>query len=195
LEPGIAQVVYYQAGVGTGFGRINKFFGDATGEGLKQNIREAYSFIAHNYLEGDEIYLFGFSRGAYTARAIAGLISQFGLLTNRGMDGFWDLMKAYNHGKLRNPHTAETVQTLAKSYERHTPNKPIPIKFVGVFDTVQSVGLPKVYMFNHYVKWINKIITTYDNQYHVEDTKLHPNIEFAYQAYDPRIPSTDIDYL
>jgi uncharacterized protein (DUF2235 family) len=187
LEEGIVQIVYYQAGVGTSFGRINKFFGDATGEGLKQNIREAYGFICHNYLEGDEIYLFGFSRGAYTARAIAGLISQFGLLTNRGMDGFWSLMEAYNHGKLRrDPERANTVKSLATKYERHTPDKPIPIKFVGVFDTVQSVGLPKVYIFNHYLQWFNKMIVSYDNQYNVEDTRLHPNIEFAYQAYDPR---------
>jgi Uncharacterized alpha/beta hydrolase domain (DUF2235) len=82
----VDQIVYYQAGVGTQFGRLTRLWGDATGAGLKQNVREAYGFICHNWHEGDEIYLFGFSRGAYTARAIAGLISLFGLLTSRTLN-------------------------------------------------------------------------------------------------------------
>jgi uncharacterized protein (DUF2235 family) len=51
-----------------------------TGSGLSEHVREAYGFLAHNYAAGDEIFLFGFSRGAYTARSVAGLISQAGLL-------------------------------------------------------------------------------------------------------------------
>jgi uncharacterized protein (DUF2235 family) len=180
----IVQIVYYQAGVGTKFGRITRLMGDATGAGLKQNVREAYGFICHNWTEGDEIYLFGFSRGAYTARAIAGLISQFGLLTSRGMDGFWAVMSAYIHGKLKkDPEKAEAMKDLTSKYERHTPNQPIPIKFVGVFDTVQSIGLPKVYFFNHYVHCINRFIVAYDRKRVVEDPQLHPNIDFAYHAY------------
>jgi uncharacterized protein (DUF2235 family) len=185
LNDGIVQIVYYQAGVGTKFGPITKLLGDATGAGLKQNVREAYGFICHNWHEGDEIYLFGFSRGAYTARAIAGLISQFGLLTSRGMDGFWAVMKNYIHGKLKeDPEKSETIKLLASKYERHTPDKHIPIKFVGVFDTVQAIGLPKVYFFNLYVRCINKWIIAYDKKRVVEDPQLHPNIDFAYQAYD-----------
>src|SRR5579862_4780352 len=65
-DDNVDQIVYYQAGVGTKFGRITKLLGDATGAGLKQNVREAYGFICHNWRVGDEIYLFGFSRGAYT---------------------------------------------------------------------------------------------------------------------------------
>jgi uncharacterized protein (DUF2235 family) len=180
----VAQIVYYQAGVGTQFGRFTRLMGDATGAGLKQNVREAYGFICHNWCEGDEIYLFGFSRGAYTARAIAGLICQFGLLTSRGMDGFWALMQAYIHGKLKDgyPEKEKTMAALTSKYERHTPQKPIPIKFVGVFDTVRSIGLPKVYFFNHYVRCINRFIVAYDRKRVVEDPKLHPNIDFAYHA-------------
>ena len=185
LEKDIVQIVYYQAGVGTKFGRITRLWGDATGAGLKQNIREAYGFICHNWADGDEIYLFGFSRGAFTARAIAGLISQFGLLTKRGMDGFWDVMLAYTHGKFREPTREQTIKELAAKYDRHTPNKPVPIKFIGVFDTVQSVGLPDIYIFNHPVGWINKPIKSYDEHYNVENTNLHPNIDFAYHAYSP----------
>jgi len=185
VEEEIAQIVYYQAGVGTSFGTITRLMGDATGAGLKQNVREAYGFICHNWSDGDEIYLFGFSRGAYTSRAIAGLISQFGLLTSRGMDGFWAVMKAYIAGKLKDgaPEKEKMIADLADKYERHTPHKPIPIKFVGVFDTVQAIGLPKVYFFNHYVHCINRFIVAYDKKRVVEDPQLHPNIDFAYQAY------------
>lgn len=182
----IDQIVYYQAGVGTRFGRITRLLGDATGSGLKQNVREAYGFICHNWHEGDEIYLFGFSRGAYTARAIAGLISQFGLLTSRGMDGFWAVMNDYIHGKFKHePQRTQTIADLASKFERHTPDKPVPIKFVGVFDTVQAIGLPKVYFFNHYVTCINKWIIAYDRKRVVEDPDLHPNIDFAFHAYGP----------
>jgi hypothetical protein len=192
----IDQIVYYQAGVGTQFGFLTKFQGDATGAGLKQNVREAYGFICHNWREGDEIYLFGFSRGAYTARAIAGLISQFGLLTSRGMDGFWAVMKDYIHGKFKyEPKRSATIEELARKYERHTPDKPIPIKFVGVFDTVRSIGLPKVYFFNHYVGCINRWIIAYDKKRVVEDTNLHPNIDFAYHAYQPIKRPANIDSL
>ena len=185
-EGQVDQIVYYQAGVGTKFGAFTKLLGDATGAGLKQNVREAYGFICHNWNEGDEIYLFGFSRGAYTARAIAGLISQFGLLTSRGMDGFWEVMKEYIHGHLKSePTRSKTIKRLAHDYERHTPDKPIPIKFVGVFDTVQAIGLPKVYFFNLYVTYLNKLIIAYDKKRVVEDPNLHPNIDFAYHAYVP----------
>ena len=51
------------------------------GLGLEENAEDAYSFIAHNYLEGDEIFLIGFSRGAYTARFVAGLLGKIGLLS------------------------------------------------------------------------------------------------------------------
>src|SRR6202035_1320818 len=167
LEKNIVQIVYYQAGVGTNFGKVNKLWGDATGAGLWQNIREAYGFICHNWAPLDEIYLFGFSRGAFTARAIAGLISQFGLLTKRGMDGFWHVMQAYTHGKFRDDTREATIRELGAKYERHTPHIPIPIKFIGVFDTVASVGMPNVYFFNHPVTWINKLIKSYDDHYMV----------------------------
>jgi len=186
VDHDIDQIVYYQAGVGTSSGPLTRLKGDATGAGLKQNVREAYGFICHNWGEGDEIYLFGFSRGAYTARAIAGLISQFGLLTSRGMDGFWAVMKDYTEGNFKyEPKRSATIEELARKYERHPSHKPhkaIPIKFVGVFDTVRSIGLPKVYFFNQYVGCINRWIISYNKKRIVEDATLHPNIDFAYHA-------------
>ena len=104
---GIPQVVYYQAGVGSTGNIINRVIGGATAEGLSENIREGYAFLANNYSMGDEIFLFGFSRGgniqtlvkiqkefffssanrseAFTARSIAGMVGDIGLLTKSGL--------------------------------------------------------------------------------------------------------------
>jgi hypothetical protein len=101
------------------------------------------------------------------------------------MDGFWAVMMAYAHGKFKGPEGHKTIRELGKKYERHTPHKPIPIKFIGVFDTVASVGMPDVYFFNYGVTWINKLIKSYDEHYMVENTDLHPNIDYAYHAYVP----------
>jgi Uncharacterized alpha/beta hydrolase domain (DUF2235) len=101
----IPQIVYYQAGVGTGNGFWEQYGGGATGEGLDEHIREAYAFIAKNWnpprgdQPGDEIYLIGFSRGAFTARSIAGFISSVGLLTNPGLEHFYRVFKDYEHMK------------------------------------------------------------------------------------------------
>ena len=72
------QLVHYDAGVGTGL--LDSVSGGAFGLGLSENVREAYDFLVENYHDGDEIYIFGFSRGAFTARSLVGLISKCGLL-------------------------------------------------------------------------------------------------------------------
>ncbi len=95
LQKNDGQLVYYDPGVGT-FGPANawsysyrkayEIWGLATGWGLDQNVKEAYRFLAETYFDGkpgstaDEIYLFGFSRGAYTARVLAGFIHAIGLM-------------------------------------------------------------------------------------------------------------------
>lgn len=79
--------IFYDLGVGTGKG-LDRFMGGLTGNGLLHNIFECYLFIAERYQPGDSIYLFGFSRGAYTVRSLAGLICQFGIdkaLTNQDL--------------------------------------------------------------------------------------------------------------
>src|SRR5262245_48239000 len=70
---GTAQVVYYNSGVGTG-GPVDRILGGIFGCGIKANVKRALAFLALNYQRGDEIYIFGFSRGAYSARALAGVI-------------------------------------------------------------------------------------------------------------------------
>jgi uncharacterized protein (DUF2235 family) len=79
------QIVYYQSGVGNGSTFLERLVGGGTGEGIGEHIREAYGFLSNNYTPGDSIFLLGFSRGAFTARSIGGLIGGIGLLEKEGM--------------------------------------------------------------------------------------------------------------
>ncbi|KAF2635333.1 hypothetical protein P280DRAFT_553854 [Massarina eburnea CBS 473.64] len=90
------QLVYYDSGVGTGdlAGHEKKRQG-GTGAGLAENVIEAYNFIVLNYQPGDEIFCFGFSRGAYTARAVAGLVSDIGVIRPIDMQLFPQIYRAY----------------------------------------------------------------------------------------------------
>jgi uncharacterized protein (DUF2235 family) len=95
---GTHQVVIYHDGIGTQKG-VDHLLGGATGEGIEGNIRDLYRSIAYNYVEGDELYFFGFSRGAYTVRTLAGFMHHFHLL--RKCDDFFvpDLFKGYEDRK------------------------------------------------------------------------------------------------
>jgi uncharacterized protein (DUF2235 family) len=97
---GIPQVVYYNAGVGSG-GPIDRFLGGVFGAGLRDNVKRGLAFLSLNW-EGpdedesaDEIYIFGFSRGAYTARALAGVISAIGGIPKQA--SFDQLERVWNH--------------------------------------------------------------------------------------------------
>jgi uncharacterized protein (DUF2235 family) len=90
------QIVYYDGGVGTG--NVSKTEGirqGGTGAGLAENIIEAYNFIVLNWQPGDEIFCFGFSRGAYTARAVAGLVTDIGVIQPNDMQYFPEVYRAY----------------------------------------------------------------------------------------------------
>ncbi|KAL5115303.1 hypothetical protein ACEQ8H_006816 [Pleosporales sp. CAS-2024a] len=90
------QLVYYDSGVGTGdLSSSEARRQGGTGAGLAENVIEAYNFIVMNYEPGDEIFCFGFSRGAYTARAVAGLVSDIGVIKPIHMQSFPDLYRAY----------------------------------------------------------------------------------------------------
>jgi uncharacterized protein (DUF2235 family) len=92
-EDGSPQIVYYSAGVGSGDSWYDRFLGGIVGEGVDENIREAYAFIQSNWNEGDEIVLLGFSRGAFTARSVAAFLSAAGVLTRTGMNEFQDIFQ------------------------------------------------------------------------------------------------------
>ena len=96
-ENGFEQVVYYQAGVAAVAGQnwTQTISEAAFGTGVLANIREAYGFLCNNYDYGDEIYITGFSRGAFTARSVAGLIGKVGILTKQGLELFYEAFDYY----------------------------------------------------------------------------------------------------
>ncbi|KAK0609769.1 hypothetical protein B0T17DRAFT_501294 [Bombardia bombarda] len=93
---GTSQIINYHAGVGTA-NSIDQFTGGAFGMGLDRDIREVYNFICTNYVDGDDIILIGFSRGAFTARSTADMIASIGLLTPEGFDHFYTIFDDYEN--------------------------------------------------------------------------------------------------
>src|ERR1700721_2281377 len=100
---GILQIVLYVRGVGTTRLKRETFIEGATGIGVDDNIRSAYQFISQNYIPGDEIYLFGFSRGAFTVRSLAGLITACGILFRETLEALPDAWTYYR--KAPKPHS------------------------------------------------------------------------------------------
>ena len=131
---GTTQVVLYDWGVGTE-GRIRRLAGGISGQGIRRNIRDCYRFLVHNYEDGDEIYLFGFSRGAYTVRSLAGLIRNCGVL--RKTEAAW-LDEAYD---MYCRDDAGPDSDEAKCF-RSTHSREATITFIGVWDTVGALGIP-----------------------------------------------------
>lgn len=93
------QIVWYDSGVGTTSSMIGKVLEGAVGNGLEGNIIEAYNFLVLNYNSGDQVMVFGFSRGAYTARTIAGLVSDLGICEPRNMHHFPEIWELYKKSK------------------------------------------------------------------------------------------------
>lgn len=133
------QVVYYDPGVGTpstydAFNPITRLvkraLGKGFGYGLSDNITEAYAFLMNTYEEGDQIYCFGFSRGAYTVRALAGLIDTCGLLHANSDNLIPEAMRIYHDRTLR-----DIAMDFKKTFARNCP-----IHLLGLWDTVSSVG-------------------------------------------------------
>ena len=129
----VDQVAFYDRGLGTGWRKIS---GSAFGVGISKNIQECYEFIFENYQSGDQIYLFGFSRGAFTVRSLSGFLDLFGILPKSRRELIDD---AYDIYRIRDQHKrgAEAKEFLSR---HHTMR--CEIKFLGVWDTVGALGLP-----------------------------------------------------
>ena len=157
----VPQITYYHAGVGTG-DLFDRIVGGGLGMGLSRNVRDCYAFVASNYVEGDEVFLFGFSRGAYTARSVAGLIGWAGLLRKPDMDAFFDLWNGY---KAKNK--PDAPDTLAAFPKRH---KVVPVRCIGVWDTVGALGIP-----SHTGDRAREL-------YQFHDTDLGAHVAYAFHA-------------
>ena len=185
---GIPQVVHYQAGVGTMGGVVSRFFGGALGLGLKSNIREAYNYIATNYREGDEIFLMGFSRGAFTARSIGGMIGDLGLLTRAGLPFFNEVFEDYE-GRNSNRYVSaypdvpwRNKPEFGTEYVRELERRGltrlrVPIKAVCCWDTVGALGVPRIGFLEKLGLQPREM-----GRYQFYDTKLYEGIENAFQA-------------
>jgi hypothetical protein len=145
------QVVFYDDGVGTGGLKPLRVLGGAFGYGFARNVRDLYMDLARVYRPGDAIYLFGFSRGAYTIRALGGLLATCVVLDGNALseeDLRHGVTEAYNVYRLRfrpqrdQKMAAARAEEFRRTHRVHQPFDPVRIAFIGVWDTVGAVGLP-----------------------------------------------------
>ncbi|KAI8931192.1 hypothetical protein NX059_011542 [Plenodomus lindquistii] len=194
------QLVYYDAGVGTAMGNIESKLMGAYGGGLDENVCEAYNFLVNNYSKGDELFFFGFSRGAYTVRACAGLVCRVGICQPSSMGQFWEMYsiyKAMDADKdirktewytewVKTGNEAEDTFTVkvrgedwkfpkggGRDWLDHAEREDVKIKVVGVWDTVGSLGYPdNVYM----------DMMTWNKPFAFHNTDIHEQVENAFHA-------------
>jgi uncharacterized protein (DUF2235 family) len=138
------QISFYDQGLGTGF---RKFTGNVFGRGFSENVRHCYQFIFDNYQEGDQIFLFGFSRGAATVRSLAGFIHMFGILPRSRGKLVNEAWKIY---KKSDPVQREKA---ADRFIEVNHTMWAMVKFLGVWDTVAALGLPDTHI-DRLLNWI-----------------------------------------
>lgn len=189
----ISQVLYYDEGIGTVSSEerkklrlqkimdsisllpktikdsIEKVCGGSFGWWIDDKIKEAYLFLSLNYLPGDEIYLFGFSRGAYTVRSLAGLINCSGLLKHSDIH---HMFQAYEIYRLED---TEEQKQKAKKFRQDNAAQQVEIKFLGCWDTVGALGIPNLISWLPIDYYVNK-------KYQFHNTELSPIIQNARHA-------------
>lgn len=131
---GVVQTVFYDWGIGS---YHSQAAGGALGKGLDKNIKDCYRFLVHNYDVGDELYFFGFSRGAYTVRSLCGFINNCSILKKEKASLINIAFNFYKNKKFK-PSDSFSVDFR----KEHAMAEKVEIKFVGVWDTVGSMGLP-----------------------------------------------------
>ena len=163
----IPQIVFYDQGVGTG-NALDRYTGGAFGEGLEDNILDSYRFLVANYEVGDEIFLFGFSRGAFTARSLGGMIRKCGILRREFVRHYREAIELYKSAA-EHPDTPRAVK-FRKDFSL-VPDQDIEVKFIGVWDTVGALGIPMRGL---------RGLTQKEYQFH--DTELSGSVKSAYHA-------------
>jgi len=161
---GIAQLLYYHRGVGSSRGE--RLRGGAFGFGLSREIQRAYRFIVENYEPGDQLYFFGFSRGAYTARSTVGFVRNAGILRPQHA-GLVDEAYALYRDAATAPRSVES-ELFRRSYSHETR-----IRFIGVWDTVGALGIPLSGM-----RWVNLI----NRRWQFHNVDLSTTVDAAFQA-------------
>ena len=144
---GVQQLVQYIGGVGTNWYWTDRVLGGALGLGLFGHVTTAYRFLALNYEPGDQIFVFGFSRGAYTARSLVGMLSKVGLLTRESVIAA-KLPEAVNR------YRGQAVKgrdfgSSNEEFRRDHCHADLRVDFLGVFDTVGALGVPGAFRKRH----------------------------------------------
>ena len=156
----VPQIAYYHLGVGTG-NILDKLLGGGTGIGLSSSVKACYGFLVDNYQPGDEILLFGFSRGAFVVRSVAGMIALVGLLQKHEMFRFTDAWNCYACSpRQRNLAVLDEIAPQR--------NRDVTIDCIGVWDTVGALGIPGT-----------KVCAS---TYAFHETSLHAKVSHAFQA-------------
>lgn len=153
------QIAYYDPGIGTGGWEYHEdsfelraIADQATGWGLQKNVEDAFRFLMRTYRDGDRVYLFGFSRGAFTVRSLTGMLHKCGLLGTHDDNLVAYASKIYN---------TEDNDDVAAGF-RATFGRPCPVHAIGVWDTVESLAL------NAGKRW--------------RSASLNPDVKYGYHA-------------
>ncbi len=161
-----SQLKYYDSGVGTDGTPFEHFFGGTMGDGLFQKVQDGYQFLSDVWDPGDEIFIFGFSRGAYTARSLSGMIASFGVPT-RNLDNL-TTRKIFDVYRITD-HAARLTAKAALVTEYGLTD--VTVRMVGVWDTVGALGIP------------GHLFSAFDQaKYGFLDTTLNPCIVNAFHA-------------
>lgn len=181
-DPAMPQVVFYDDGVGVGEGVLNdvvKVVGGGLGKRLDAKIAQAYQFLCLNYAPGDRIFIFGFSRGAYTARSLAGLLRKCWILRRDRIGELGKAIALYRNRKVgvNDQATLDFKKTNSQSVAAAAnvagaPDTRGGVRYVGVWDTVGSLGVPRSLPFADEV----------NDQYRFHDTDLSSFVEHARHA-------------
>lgn len=193
IDPKIPlQVAIYDDGVGTSTVKPVKIIGGAFGWGLSRNVMRLYAELSRVYEPGDRIYLFGFSRGAFTVRTLAGLILTCGvinrykcqddvILKKRVSEAYSEYRERYRTWfgqRLRKPLDPQLGMAFRQQHaivdETHAPDGLVEIQFIGVWDTVDAVGLP--------FAGAAALINTFIYRYKFPDNRLNPKVLKACHA-------------
>ena len=161
---GVAQLVFYDKGVGTG--RFDRLLGGGLGWGIKRKILDAYQYLMTRYEPGDEIFFLGFSRGAYTVRNTYGLIRNSGLLKREFAHKLEDAYALY-----RRRDDASRPDAVESELFRRTYSWETRAKFVGVWDTVGALGIP-----------VGGLFRIFNKRWAFHDMTLSSWVDNAFQA-------------
>lgn len=164
---GSDQIAFYDDGVGTSSFKPLAILGGAFGWGLKRNVLDIYKFLCLNYKPGDQIYGFGFSRGAFTIRVVIGLVLSQGLVTGAtDAEVYRNAIMAYRTYRAEKFHTIHRIETVFRllrdlfllimgvRYDKRANQRVGSIAFLGLWDTVAAYGLPVDEMVRGVSQWI-----------------------------------------